>query len=193
MQHVFQFPSPSVSMLAFVNTKWLTHKMYTSAWGYHFRYFSCAPWGSWVSVCATKGLMEREELQRPLQVVCIWESFLTVIQTSNWAGQRRLRRFQGSRPLSQEFHRVLGLTMDDRALWLTKHQLWASGMLPEQENYKGGEPLSSPWVLRSFCKDLVTCTLCAVLWSRSSSWPSNYGPEQKTSKFHRSPSWVCQQ
>lgn len=38
VQQVFQFPSPGVGMLAFINAKWLMCKLYTSAQGYHFRW-----------------------------------------------------------------------------------------------------------------------------------------------------------
>lgn len=43
VQQVFQFPSPRVGMLAFINPKWLMWKLYTSAQGYHFRWlFPCS-------------------------------------------------------------------------------------------------------------------------------------------------------
>lgn len=39
---------------------------------------------------------------------------------------------------AKELHQVFESTLAYRALWLRKHPLWASQVLPEQESYKGG-------------------------------------------------------
>lgn len=138
-QQVFQFSlSQRPSLFAFINSKWLTWKLHRAV---PWDNLSSAPGGSWVLIPAWKGLMEREELQRPPQrAVCLWELFSRVKQGRKWAVWRRCVQKPGlPRAVPRNYTWVFGSTMASQALWWTTHQLWALWMSPEQENLHGLE------------------------------------------------------
>ena len=114
-----------------------------------------------------KGLIERGNF-RYLQekAVCLWELFLKVSQSGEWAGQSRITQTPWVwTSVPRNYTKFGGQP------WLTRicgWQMLAVGILSLARTRKQQRRQfqSWSWVLRSFCKEWVTWAFPLVLWSQ---------------------------
>lgn len=140
---------------------------------------------------ARKGLIERGNL-RYLQekAVCLWEPFLKVSQSGEWAGQSRITQTPWVwTSVPRNYTRFGGQP------WLTMicgWQILAVGILHLARARKQQRQSQSwSWVLTSFARNgwpehFLCCSLKVVQ-------TSNFDLEHEEFKCHFSPSWDCLQ